>query len=294
MAAAQKNVSRRVRFSYFTSTISIALVLFLLGAIGLVMVNIFNASEGMREKVTMIVELKENISEDINNEVADLLSENKLVSSVTYVSKEEKLDDAEFRRAFDVDIEGILDENPLPNSYDVVLSAMAADSTALETFAEEIRALNGVDRVTYPQELIKEMHSTLDILNLAMAILGGVLLVIAFILLNNTIRLAVYSHREMINTLKAVGATKWFIMKPFIGRSALQGIVAGILASALLVGALYGFDHFIPGLGIIPTLEELGKIAGVMTALGVVVAVICTLPIVSRFVNMKSNKIHLC
>ena len=98
----------------------------------------------------------------------------------------------------------------------------------------------------------------------------------------------------MINTLKAVGATKWFIMKPFIGRSALQGIVAGILASALLVGALYGFDHFIPGLGIIPTLEELGKIAGVMTALGVVVAVICTLPIVSRFVNMKSNKIHLC
>lgn len=294
MAAAQKNVSRRVRFSYFTSTISIALVLFLLGAIGLVMVNIFNASEEMREKVTMIVELKENISEDINNEVADLLSENKLVSSVTYVSKEEKLDDAEFRRAFDVDIEGILDENPLPNSYDVVLSAMAADSTALESFAEEIRALNGVDRVTYPQELIKEMHSTLDILNLAMAILGGVLLVIAFILLNNTIRLAVYSHREMINTLKAVGATKWFIMKPFIGRSALQGIVAGILASALLVGALYGFDHFIPGLGIIPTLEELGKIAGVMTALGVVVAVVCTLPIVSRFVNMKSNKIHLC
>jgi cell division transport system permease protein len=270
------------------------LVLFLLGAIGFVMKNIFSISEGMRESVTMIVELKENISEDTNNEIATMLSDNKLVSSFTYVSKEEKLDDKEFRRAFNVNIEGILDDNPLPNSYDVILSSMSADSTALATFADEVRSHKGVDRVTYPQDFVKEMHSTLDVINLIMVAFGAVLLAISFILLNNTVRLAVYSHREMINTLKAVGATKWFIMKPFIGRSALQGVLAGILASALLVGALYGLDHFIPGLGIIPTSKEIGIYTGAMAALGVVVAVICTLPIVNRFANMKSNKIHLC
>ena len=294
MAATQKNVSLKVRFSYATATISMTLVLFLLGSMGFVMTNILNVANSMRESVTMIVELKDNISEDVNNEIDELLSSNKLVVSTTYISKEEKLNDADFRRAFNVDIKEILDENPLSNSYDVTLSAMAADSTALKTFADEIFAHKGVANVTYPQDLMKEMHHTLDVMNLIMAVFGGILLAISFILLYNTVRFAVYSHREMINTLKAVGATKWFIMRPFVARSAVQGLVAGILASALLVATLHGFDHFIPGLGIVPSSGEMGKIACIITLVGVVVAVVCTLPIVSRFVNMKSNKIHLC
>ena len=292
--AAQKNISRRIRFSYATVVISMALVLLLLGAIGFVMANIFSTTKNMRESVTMIVELQDNISEDINNSIADALTENGMVISATYVTKEEKLADEDFKRAFAVNIEGVFNDNPLPNSYDVQLSALSADREMLKNFAEKIRQLKGVSHVSYPEDFITELHSTIDVMHAVMVLFGAILLVISVMLLNNTIRFAVYSQRELINTLKAVGATKWFIMKPFVGRGALQGLLAGLLASLLFVGTLYGFDYAVPGIGFLPTWSEIAVIALAMTALGVVVAVACTLPVVNRFVNMKSNKIHIC
>lgn len=293
MAAAQRNFLRRVRFSYATSTVSMTLVLFLLGAIGYVMANLFTTTKRMRESVTMIVELRDNLSEAERDTVAVRLAESDMVASLRFISKDEKMADEEFRRVFNVDIKGILDENPLPDTYDVTLSALSSDQELLEQFAEEARKIDGVEFVTYPQSFIEEMHSTLDILQFIMVIFGGALLIVAVVLLNNTIRLAVYSQRELINTLKAVGATKWFIMRPFVGRSALQGFISGILALLLLGGTLYTLDHIMPGLGIFPRWEVLGFWAGAIILTGVVVAVICTLPVVSRFVNMKSNKIHL-
>jgi cell division transport system permease protein len=270
------------------------LVLFLLGAIGFIMANIFTTTHRMRESVTMIVELKEGLSEAERDTVAVRLAESNMVASLKFVSKEDKASDKEFQRVFNIDIKGVLGENPLPDSYDVTLSAHSSDKEGLETFAEEARKIEGVSYVTYPQSFIEEMHSTLDVMQFIMVVFGGALLVVSFVLLNNTVRLAVYSQRELINTLKAVGATKWFIMRPFIGRSALQGFVAGIFASLLLGGALYALDHFVPGLGIFPRWEEAGIFAGAIVVVGVVVAVVCTLPVVNRFVNMKGNKIHLC
>jgi cell division transport system permease protein len=270
------------------------LVLFLLGAIGFIMANIFTTAKSMRESVTMIVELKHNITEEQNLCIASTIDANEMVSSIRFMSKDEKINDEDFKRAFAVKIDGILDENPLPDSYDVTLSAQAADKEGLKAFADEIRKMKGVSYVSYPQDFVEELHSTLDVMHIIMVMFGSVLLLISFMLLNNTIRLAVYAQRDLINTLKAVGATKWFIMKPFIGRGALQGFIAGILASLLLMGALYGFEYAVPGINIFPEWIEIAYITGAMVAVGVVVAVVCTLPVVSRFVNMKSNTIHLC
>ncbi|MBO4936141.1 MAG: permease-like cell division protein FtsX [Alistipes sp.] len=293
MAAAKRDFSRRVRFSYATSTISMTLVLFLLGSIGYIMANLFSTTKRMRESVTMIVELKDGLTEAERDTVAVRLAESDMVASLKFVSKEEKANDEEFKRVFDVDIKGVLGENPLPDSYDVTLSALSSDKAQLEAFAEEARKVEGVSFVTYPESFVEEMHSTLDAMQLIMLVFGGALLVVSFVLLNNTVRLAVYSQRELINTLKAVGATKWFIMRPFVRRSALQGFLAGVLAALLLGGALFGLDYVVPGIGIFPRWEEGAFIAAVMVTLGVLVAVICTLPVVNRFVNMKSNKIYL-
>lgn len=294
MASEQrKNISRKVRFFYATSTISMALVLFLLGAVGYAVANLFSTTKSMRESVTMIVELKDNLSEAKRDTVAVRLAESDMVAAIKFVSKEEKMEDQEFRRVFNVDIKGILGENPLPDSYDVTLSALSEDKEQLEKFAEEAKQIEGVEYVTYPQAFIEEMHSTLDALQMVMFVFGGALLVVAILLLNNTVRLTVYSQREMINTLKAVGATKWFIMRPFVGRSALQGFVAGVVAALLLGGALYGLNHAAQGFGLFPRWEVLGIFAAAMVVTGIVVAVFCTLPVVNRFVNMRSNKIHL-
>ena len=293
MAAQKRNISRRVRFSYATSTVSMTLVLFLLGAIGFIMANIFTTTKRMRESVTMIVELKDGLSEAERDTVAVRLAESDMVASLKFVSKEEKASDEEFNRVFNVDIKGVLGENPLPDSYDVTLSALSSDKAQLEHFAEEARKIKGVDFVSYPQNLVEDMHATLDIMQFIMILFGGALLVVSFVLLNNTVRLAVYSQRELINTLKAVGATRWFILRPFVCRSALQGLLSGVLAVLLLGGAVYALDHTIPGICIFPKWEEAGIFAAIIVVTGVVVAVICTLPVVNRFVNMKSNKIYL-
>ena len=292
----QKNISRRIRFSYATATISMTLVLFLLGAIGFVMAKLFTTTEDMRESITMIVELKNDISDDDRANIREILSENDMVAKILEVSKEDKLNDKDFKRTFSANLEGLLDENhnPLLDSYDVTLSAKSADSVQLVGFANKVRNTKGVSYVSYPQVFVEKLHTTIDIMHVIMTLFGSVLLFISFMLLNNTIRLAVYSQRELINTLKAVGATKWFIMKPFIGRSALQGLAAGVLSAAMLIGTLYGVEYAVQGLNIVPGYLYLGIIAITMIAIGVVVAMVCTLPIVSRFINMKSNTIHLC
>ena len=294
MAAAKRKISRSVRFTYASSTISMTFVLFLLGIIGYVMSNIYFTTKDMRESVTMIVELKDGLSEAERDEVSAKIGESDMVVAMKFVSKEEKAQDEEFKRLYNIDIEEVLDVNPLPDSFDVTLSELSADAVALKEFVGYVSHIEGVSYVNYPQTLLGEMHSTLDIIQLVLTIFGGALLVVAFVLLNNTIRLMVYARREMINTLKAVGATKWFIMRPFLGRSALQGLLAGLLSVALFAAALYGLEHVAPGFGFFPKWEVLAIIGGAMVVTGILVAILCTLPIVNRFVNMKSNKIYLC
>ena len=294
MATPKMGRGRSIRFSYATTIISMTFVLFLLGAIGFVMANIFTTTKHFRESVTMIVELNDGLTEEDCTLIADRIIGNKLVKSIKFVSKEEKVEDEEFKRPFDVDIKGILGENPLSDSFDVTLSEFSADKASLDEFTEQVRAIEGVSFVSYPERLVEEMHSTLDVMQIIMVVFGGALLVVSFVLLSNTVRLAVYSQRELINTLKAVGATKWFIMRPFVGRSALQGFLAGVIATLLLGGTLYALNFAIPELGIIPKWEVATIFSGAIVVTGIVVAVVSTLPVVNRFVNMKSNKIHIC
>lgn len=286
-------LKRRVRRSYAVSTVSIALVLFLLGTVGYVMMSVLRAATGMRESVTMIVELKDGLGEEMRDSIGSALAGSDMVAAVRFVSKEDKLADEGFRQAFDVDIEGIMGENPLPDTFDVTLSARSSDVQALESFVEESSAIEGVERVTYPRMFLEKMHSVLDTMQIILLLFGGTMLVISLVLLNNTIRLVIISKRNIINTMKLVGATRWFIMKPFLGASALQGLCAGVLATALLCGALYGLNANFPEIGIMAQLREIGMIAGAMVVAGIIVAVLFTLFAVNKFVNMKSSKTYL-
>ena len=253
-----------MRRSYTVSTVSIALVLYLLGTIGYALHSLYETSNEMRRQVTMIVEIDDNLSEE-----------------------------QRIRKAFAVDIEGVLNGNPLPDSFDVTLSAAAADREALNAFIAECEKVEGVGHISYPEIFLSKMHSALDTVQIILLAFAGVMLIISLILLGNTIRLAVYSRRQTISTLKAVGATKWYIMKPFVGDSALQGLVAGVVAALLFAATLYGLDYAMPELHLLSRLEVPLITAGAMVVAGIVLAVIYTAAAVSKFVNMKSNKIHL-
>lgn len=288
-----KRLKRRVRNSYIVSNISIALVLFLLGSVGYLMTAAMQVARTLQESVTVTVELRNGADEGQKESLRKRFEANELVSHVEYSSKDDKLNDAYFRQMFEQEFEAILEENPLLDSFELTLSADSADPDKLETFIAQIAELDGVDRVSYPAQTVERLHATIAKIRLVLLLFGGALLVISLILLNNTIRLAIFSKRYLINTMKLVGATKWFIMKPFLGSSITQGILAGVAASALFVLAVYGLNEAVPEL---MTIAEAGKIAiilGSMVVGGIVISGLFTFAALNKFVNMKSNKIYL-
>ena len=279
--------------SYLISTVSMALVLFILGTIGFAMLSLLKSSKQVREGVVMIVELKDGFSSEKRDSLQLKIADNRLVAAVDFVSKDEKLADEDFRRAFDIDIKDILSDNPLPDSFDVTLSSAAAEAEELEAFVQDIKQLDGVSYVSYPKELIAQVHSVLDVMQLLIFAFGAVMLVISFVLLGNTVRLAIFSHREAIKTMKLVGATKWFIIRPFLGRSLLQGLLAGVVATILFVAAIFGLQYSLPGFEVMAQLQMVAVVAGAMVVLGIVLSTLFTFVAVNKCVNMRSNKLYL-
>lgn len=288
-----KRLKRRVRNSYIVSNISIALVLFLLGSVGYLMTAAMQVARTLQESVTVTVELRNGADEGQKESLRKRFEANELVSHVEYSSKDDKLNDAYFRQMFEQEFEAILEENPLLDSFELTLSADSADPDKLETFIAQIAELDGVDRVSYPAQTVERLHATIAKIRLVLLLFGGALLVISLILLNNTIRLAIFSKRYLINTMKFVGATKWFIMRPFLGSSITQGILSGIIASALFLTAVYGLNEAVPELMSLAETMKIGIIVGGMVLGGILISLCFTFFAVNKFVNMKSNKIYL-
>ena len=289
-----KRLKRKVRNSYIVSNISIALVLFLLGSVGYLMTAAMQVARTLQESVTVTVELRNGADEKQKESLRKRFEANELVSHVEYSSKDDKLNDTDFRQMFEQEFEAILEENPLLDSFELTLSADSADPDKLETFIAQIAELDGVDRVSYPAQTVERLHATIAKIRLVLLLFGGALLVISLILLNNTIRLAIFSKRYLINTMKLVGATKWFIMRPFLGSSITQGILSGIIASALFLTAVYGLNEAVPELMSLAETMKIGIIVGGMVLGGILISLCFTFFAVNKFVNMKSNKIYLC
>lgn len=288
-----KRLKRKVRNSYIVSNISIALVLFLLGSVGYLMTAAMQVARTLQESVTVTVELRNGADEKQKESLRKRFEANELVSHVEYSSKDDKLNDTDFRQMFEQEFEAILEENPLLDSFELILSADSADPDKLETFIAQIAELDGVDRVSYPAQTVERLHATIAKIRLVLLLFGGALLVISLILLNNTIRLAIFSKRYLINTMKLVGATKWFIMRPFLGSSITQGILSGIIASALFLTAVYGLNEAVPELMSLAETMKIGIIVGGMVLGGILISLCFTFFAVNKFVNMKSNKIYL-
>lgn len=199
-----KRLKRKVRNSYFISTVSITLVLFLLGSVGYLMLAAMKVAQTLQSSIQVSVELKNGLSDKQRQEIERQLSDEELVETIVYVPKEEKLEDQEFRRLFGSRFEEILDENPLLNSYELTLTARSADRELIEAFIRGAEHLKGVAHVGYPALMAQRLHSTVGKIRFVLLLFGGALLVISLILLSNTIRLAIFSKRYLINTMKLV------------------------------------------------------------------------------------------
>ena len=286
-----KRLRRKVRRSYIVSTISISLVLFLLGSVGYMLYAAFTSAHTLRQSITLSAELDNKVTEEKRAKIEKQLLAIEGVTGVEYAAKEDKINDEEFRRMFASEIEHILEENPLRNSFEVAIAS--ADREATDAVADKISAVEGVVYVAYPASTIERLHSTITKITVVLAAFGGALLVISLILLNNTIRLAIFSRRYLINTLKLVGATKGYIMRPFLATAAKQGVWAGLAASVLFGGALIGLSGAMPEIMAASELAKAGIVISSMIVGGVTISLLFTSFAVNKFVNMKSNKIYL-
>ena len=289
-----KRLSRKVRRSYTISTISIALVLFMLGVVSYVTFTALSAARDLATGVVVSVEVADDLTEEQSAAIEEAIKATTMCSDVCYMSKDEKFGDEAFREQFEVDLDLLLGENPLRNSYEVTLDAKYADRASVDSFIAAVEGVEGVEYIAVPPvDVVESMHDTLSYVTVGLLTFLVVLLVISLLLLNNTIRLAIYSKRYLINTMKLVGATKWYIMRPLLASALKQGIIAGLVAAVMVVGVVYGVNSFTPeGLALL-NYAEVGIIAGSLLVVGVVITTLFSAFAVNKFVNMKSNKIYL-
>ena len=286
-----KRLKRKVRRSYIVSTISISLVIFLMGTVGYMLSAAITTAHTLRSSITLSAELDNSIDEERRTQIEQQIGSFEGVESVTYSPKESKIEDEEFRKMFATEIESILEENPLRNSFEVAIGTR--DKAATDALVDKLSAIEGVVYVAYPASTIEQLHSTITKITIILAAFGGALLIISLILLNNTIRLAIFSRRYLINTLKLVGATKGYIMRPFLATAAKQGLWAGLVASLLFVGSLASLSGAMPEIIATAELIKIAIVVGTMILTGLVISLLFTTFAVGKFVNMKSNKIYL-
>ena len=285
---------RTVRRSYVISTVSIALVLFILGAVSYVTLSAIKAAESLRERVVVSVEIVDDLDKEAKRAILRQIKERNKVVSVDFMSKEDKLGDVEFRRQFELDIDQILDHNPLRDSFELTLAKESIDEDSVREFVGYVSSIEGVVYVAVPPiEVVDQMHQRLATIIIALLVFLGVLLIISLLLLNNTIRLAIYAKRYLINTMKLVGATKWYIMRPFLRSALVQGALAGLVAGAMMWGLCYALGRVMPAE--VELLNEMAVlvIIGSLVLLGVIITLVFSAVAVNKYVNMKTNKIHL-
>jgi cell division transport system permease protein len=238
----------------------------------------------------MSVEINDTLFEDEKRVIEDEIKKREEVESITFVSEDEKLNDIPLE--IDWDILG--NENPLNGSYEVTLKKEYATTYHINTFAKEVAEIEGVEFVDKPDlKTFEETEKNVSAITLALVIFTALLLFISLILLNNTLRLAIYSKRYLINTMKLVGATKWYIMRPLLGSAFWQGIISGIIAAVLMGSTVYGIVSILPEEANSINLDNLAIFAGGVLVVGVIITVGFSALAINKFVNMKSNKIHL-
>ncbi len=287
-----KRIRRKVRHSYIISSVSISLVLFLLGIVSYITFSTMKTVLDPALNVVVSVELDGNLFNNEKEDIRKQIEARDEVESIDFLSGDEKLNSDVI--PFEVDLEVFDGENPLPDSFEITFKKEYADTHHINLFAEEIADIEGVGHVDKPDlKAFEESQKNVSAITLALGIFVLVLLFISLLLLNNTLRLTIYSKRYLINTMKLVGATKWYIMRPLLWSALKQGFASGIVAALLICSTAYGFSQILPeGIKVIG-IESLAILSGIILFMGIVITVGFSALAINKFVNMKSNKIHL-
>lgn len=285
-----KSIRRGIRNSYLSSIVSVTLVLFLLGTMGLIILNAKQLSDNVKENVGFNVFLKDSLSAAQINLFNKSLSTKPYVYETTLTTKEEAA--KQFSAELGEDFVKFLGVNPLPASITIKLKAEYMHADKMKQVKKEIERMPQVQEIVFQDNLVEAINSNVKKISLIIVVFAGLLLFVSIVLINNTIRLAVYARRYLINTMKLVGATSGFIRKPFLLRSIAHGLYAGLFSVVLLVGLVFVSLEELREVIYLNNIEWIVILFAGIIVLGVVINFICTFFAVNKFLRIGSEEIH--
>lgn len=284
----------RFASSSTTVVISLALVLFMLGLAGWAMLNFRNLTNTLKEEFGFQVIINEKATEANIQTLRKELDASLFVKEAEFISKEVAAE--EMKKELGEDFIEFLGDNPLEPSINVKLNSTYVNNDSLEWIKSEIQSMAGgktVKEINYHKLLFEEMDKNSRDIGLILLVLSSLLSFVAIGLINNTIRLSIYSKRYLLRTMYLVGATQAFIRKPFIIKAIRQGVVAGILACGLIAGFIFMLIKIFPVLLINQNQNQLLLLMLTIIFLGIIISSLSAGLAIKRYLNLKSEDLHL-
>lgn len=285
-----KYAKRRARTSAISTIIGISLVLFMLGILAILVLNAQKLSTYVKENIRVEVFLASDLNEGEITRLKKEIDAMPFTRAADYISKEEAA--AQLEEDLGEDFMAFLDYNPLPGIIDLKLNASYAQPDSIAKIADGLEGRNGVDEVSYSPNLIRQIDRNINKIGMVILAFSILLLLIAIALINNTIRLAIYSKRFVIRSMQLVGATSGFIRRPFIVQGILQGLYSGFIAILLIMGILFAVRREIPEFFEFNDLVMFVKLFGLVALMGMIISGISTLFAVRRYLRMDTRKIY--
>jgi cell division transport system permease protein len=281
---------RRILNSYLSVVISISIVLFLFGILGLFLLNTKNLVAHFKEQIVMTVFLKDSAKDIEISQMQKKIQLNAATRKVSYTSKEEAAE--LYARDIGEDFVEFLGYNPLLNSLDIYFNSTYVNNLSLNKTKKEIEVSDFVDEVVFDQPLVKLLDENIQRVSFLLLMISTLFIIIALLLINSSIRLSIYSKRIIIKTMQLVGATKSFIRKPFILSHIRLGILSSILALIGLSFLLWEIDKRFPELEMLHQQNELTIIFISIMTLGIGITGLSTFFATQRYLKLKTNAVY--
>ena len=285
-----KYSKRRLRSSYFTTLVSITLVLLMLGVLGLVILHAKKLSDHVKENIGVRIMMKEGTREAEIIQLQKKLDATVFVKSTEYITKEEAAE--EMKKDLGEDFISFLGFNPLPPSIDLRLRADFTNVKSIDVIEKELLANPGVKEIFYQKSLVQAINKNLKRISIFLLGFSGLLLIIAVALINNTIRLSVYSKRFLIRSMQLVGATQAFIRRPFIFKSVFQGIYGAFVAIVLIVVLIYFSIKELPELIEIQDINLFIILFSLIILCGILISWLSTYFAIRKYLRMQTDDLY--
>tara|TARA_R110002049_G_scaffold616_12_gene3610 strand:- start:3712 stop:4590 length:879 start_codon:yes stop_codon:yes gene_type:complete len=281
---------RRLASSYISVVISIALVLFMVGVLGLVLLKSNLVSNRVKEKVAITLFLKDNVSKKQIDSFKASLAKEDFTKRIIYTSKNQAA--KKYSKEIGEDFMKFLGENPLKNGIDIFLKADFVTPEKMEELETRFLKNAFVADVSYDKMLINLITKNIKRISFWLLVLSGFFGLVAIILINSSIRLSIYSKRFNIKTMQMVGATKGFIRKPFIWQGIKLGLIGAVLALIGLGVVIYYLDNLAPSLGLLKDYLTLGYLVGGVLISAFIITLLSTFFATQRLLNLQTDELY--